>query len=281
MHLAQVTVQELDVRDDQGMLRLAEELRPDAVVWLAALLASQAREAPDEAEDVQVHAFERFLATGRGGATRVVLASSSYVYGHFPASPLSETADLAPVDVYGRTKVAAERHLAHAAEEDGFSAIALRPSAVFGPGDPRARFATVAFEGAIHRGVIDVPEPDFVSDFTYVEDAVQGFTCALHHPDPPRVANLAFGRARTNEEFARAVVGQVGGDVRLLPSTWRESGYVPARGALDVRRARRMGVVPRHDLPEGVAAYLRERRRLLGQSWRPRHVGQRRSGQPA
>jgi nucleoside-diphosphate-sugar epimerase len=263
IRLADLDVREIDVRDSSAMRRVAREFRPEVMVWLAALLASESRLAPAEAQEVQVDAFERYLAEGRGGARRVVLASSSYAYGHFTASPTPETAPLRPVDVYGRTKAQAERILTDAALTDGFEHVAVRPSAVLGPGDPRGRFGCVAIESALREGVVRVAEPDFVSDFTYVSDAAHGFATAAEHSNPPRVFNLAYGEARTNEDLGRAIATRTGARVELLPSTWRSTGYIPSRGALDVTQARRLGCAPRLSLDAAVTTYLRDRRQLL------------------
>ncbi|MFI9251102.1 NAD-dependent epimerase/dehydratase family protein [Streptomyces sp. NPDC053069] len=261
--LAGVDVREIDVRDTTAMGRAAHTFRPEVVVWLAALLASESRQAPAEAQEVQVDALARFLAEGRAGARRVVLASSSYAYGHFTVHPTPETAPLAPVDVYGRTKAQAERVLAAAAAADGFEHVAVRPSAVLGPGDPRARFGCVAMETALRDGLVTVAEPDFISDFTYVSDAADGFAAAAEHADPPDVFNLAYGEARTNEDLGRTIAAHSGARLELLPSTWRSTGYVPSRGALDVTRARQLGCAPRLGLDAAVAAFLRDRRHLL------------------
>ncbi|GAA2679445.1 NAD(P)-dependent oxidoreductase [Streptomyces lunalinharesii] len=261
--LAGVDVLEIDVRDTTAMRRAAHAFQPEVVVWLAALLASESRQAPAEAQEVQVDAFARYLSEGRGGARRVVLASSSYAYGHFTVSPTPETAPLSPVDVYGRTKTQAEGLLAEAASVDGFEHVAVRPSAVLGPGDPRARFGCVAIENALHEGLVRVAEPDFVSDFTYVSDAAHGFAAAAEHADPPDVFNLAYGEARTNEDLGRTIAAHTGARLELLPSTWRSTGYVPSRGALDVTRAQRLGCAPRLGLDAAVTAFLRDRRQLL------------------
>jgi UDP-glucose 4-epimerase len=261
---ARVAVHRLDVRDEAGMVALARQFRPDVVVWLAALLASESRARPDEATAVQVTALERFLASGVDVGRRVVMTSSSYVYGHFLQDPAPESHPPGPIDPYGRTKLQAEAVLAAAGERLGIEVAVLRPSAVYGPGDPRPRFVPRAVEAALAGGPVVAEDADFISDFTFVDDAAAGIALvATSQARPLTCCNVAFGRAHTNLDFARALAARCECRLEMGPSDWRETGYIPARGALDISLARSFGYEPQFGLEGGIDEFLRRREELL------------------
>jgi len=65
---------------------------------------------------------------------KLVYLGSTHQYGRVTKGPIAETQPLAPVDVQGVHKAAAEHHYRIAAERHGFSVISLRFGNTFGPG---------------------------------------------------------------------------------------------------------------------------------------------------
>jgi UDP-glucose 4-epimerase len=104
----------------------------DAIVHLAALLhvPLEAPVADDAYERVNVTGTQHVIAAAQEvGARRVVLASTVAVYGDTPSSPVQESAPLAPVSAYARTKAKAESLVRGAAD---LSPVILRFPAVYG-----------------------------------------------------------------------------------------------------------------------------------------------------
>ena len=60
------------------------------------------------------------------GIKKIVFSSSAATYGEPESSPVSETAQCAPTNPYGQTKLAIERELTTVAQTQGFAAVSLR-----------------------------------------------------------------------------------------------------------------------------------------------------------
>jgi len=149
--------------------------------------------------DLDAYASNNLIATGRlieaarrTGVRRVVLASTSSVYG---ASAVGdERMPLRPVSPYGVTKLAAE-HLALAHREAGGPEIViLRYFSVYGP---RQR-PDMAYHRFIEAMLDDRPITVFGDgrqsrSNTYVEDAVRGTLQALDHGEDGEAYNIGGG----------------------------------------------------------------------------------------
>jgi GDP-4-dehydro-6-deoxy-D-mannose reductase len=214
----------MDVTDAQAVLATLGELRPDAVVHLAAVAA-----VPEANRD----ADRAWRANFRGTRTlaRAVLAkapdarflfvSTAAVYGRSFRSglPLAEDAPLEPLDTYAATKAAAEMALS-AMTSEGLGLVRLRPFNHIGPGQSPS-FAIAAFARQIARIEAGLQPPELAvgsltpeRDFLDVRDVVAAYAAALARADrlPPGIAiNLASGVPRRigavlDELLARARV---------------------------------------------------------------------------
>ena len=72
-------------------------------------------------------------AAQRAGARRVVLASSSAVYGDRPGLPKQERHETAPLSPYAVAKLCSEIHARHWAQQRGLETVSLRFFNVYGP----------------------------------------------------------------------------------------------------------------------------------------------------
>jgi UDP-glucuronate 4-epimerase len=121
-----------------------------------------------------VLATQRLLdAVARCGRPRVVLASSSSVYGESLSRPTPETATPAPVSPYGVTKLTAEQLAGAYGRSHGLDVVRLRYFSVYGPRQRPdmacARFCAAALEG---RAITVLGDGRQTRDFTYVSDVV-------------------------------------------------------------------------------------------------------------
>ena len=184
--------------------------------------------------DRNVTATQRLLeAARRTCVPRVVLASSSSVYGNASTYPTSEDSPTRPCSPYGVTKLAME-HLARAyCESWGLPIVLLRYFTVYGPGQ-RPDMGMHRIVAAALRGetVTVYGDGEQVRDFTYVSDAVAATIAAATVDVPPAsVLNVAGGSSTTVNEVIRLVAECTGctiatrrvadepGDVRITAGT--------------------------------------------------------------
>jgi UDP-glucuronate 4-epimerase len=202
-----------------------------------------------------VTASQRLLeAARRTGVPRLILASSSSVYGNASTGePLTEEAPTRPFSPYGVTKLAME-HLASAYGANwGLSSVVLRYFTVYGPGQ-RPDMALHRFITAVAAGqeVMVYGDGHQVRDFTYVADAAAATIAAIEADvAPATVLNVAGGSPTTVANLLRIVSEEVGRPVisRNLPE---QPGDVRVTSGATDRARRMLGWQPEMLLDEGV-----------------------------
>jgi nucleoside-diphosphate-sugar epimerase len=118
-----------DIRDP----RRAHELVTGADVLVHAAAALPIRGARDEIRSVNVDGTATLLAAAlEAGVARVILISTTAVYGIPETHPIGEDAPLHGVGHYGRSKIEAE-DICRAFERRGLSATIIRPKTFIGP----------------------------------------------------------------------------------------------------------------------------------------------------
>jgi len=121
----------------------------DVVVHLAAVIAGDNMRQYD---DINFRAVETLLAALRNQSwtpRRLLFASSLAAAGPSQGRPLTEDDTPAPIDAYGRAKLAAEGLM----RAQPFPTTTFRPSLVLGPGDP----ATLTLFKMAHAGLAVLP----------------------------------------------------------------------------------------------------------------------------
>ncbi|MGS2811626.1 NAD-dependent epimerase/dehydratase family protein [Nocardia sp. MW-W600-9] len=214
---------------------------------------------PDYAAS-NVVATQRLLAAcDRAQVPRLVLASSSSVYGQ-TSGPSKESDSTYPMSPYGATKLAAE-HLcmAHAARPDtSTSVVALRYFTVYGPRQ-RADMAISRVLAAVLSGV---PVPLYGDgqqsrEFTYVDDIVAATLAAAAMPQDAdaEIVNVGGGSSVSMLELI-SLIGQITGRKVPLAMEAPRPGDVEATRA-DLTLARVLiGYSPHIELREGIARQL-------------------------
>lgn len=249
---------ELDVRSPDLGSALSE-LRPTHVVHLAGLSrADLALGADGLAFEANVAATQALLdaLASYGGARRLILASSSMVYGDFEDERCSELHPCRPREPYGASKLACEVLAQAFGRHRGCAVWIVRPSAVYGPGDFNGRVTERFARAALHgEPMVLFDEGREALDFTYVDDLVAGLALALASPAPgDQLLNLTAGDGRTLLDLARIIQGYVPGARTHLSAQVSDR---PKRGSLDIGRARALlGYAPKVSLEEGMRRLL-------------------------
>ena len=261
-----VRVERLDVADAEAVARLLAEVRPEAVLHLAAQAGVRhSIDAPFSYAHANVTGHLSVLEAVRHAPRRprLVYASSSSVYGGNTAELFRETDRVDdPVSLYAATKRAGEL-MGHAyARLYGIDQTGLRFFTVYGPWG-RPDMAYWRFTEAILAGrPIDVFNGgDMWRDFTYVDDVVSALVALVLDPPPQagpiphRIYNIGNNRPVRLSEFVATIEALVGrrAATRNLPM---QPGDV-YRTAADVTRAHRdFGFTPRTDIRTGLKRFV-------------------------
>jgi UDP-glucose 4-epimerase len=241
-----------DVADEATVARAIEGCE---IVFHQAALGSVARSVarPLDSDRANVHGTLAVLqAAHLAGIRRVVLASSSSVYGGAGQVPTAESAPLAPRSPYAVTKLTGEHYARVFWELHGLETVCLRYFNVFGPRQrPDSQYAAVIplFIDALLAGNNPQVHGDGHQsrDFTFIADTVQANLCAAVAPAERcagKVFNIARGKPASLLELLAVLAAEVGvaatpehvdpriGDVRHshadISAARRNLGYEPA-----------------------------------------------------
>lgn len=225
-------INDLDIELVEGDLRSFERVatacRDIDVVLHQGALPSVPRSVQDPLTSNAVNVdgtLNVLLAARDHGVKRVIVASSSSVYGDAPGMPRHESQPLAPMAPYAVAKLAAERYTLVANRVYGLETVALRYFNVFGERqDPVSGYAAV-IPKFIHLMLNGERPPIFGTgensrDFTYIDNVVEANLAAMDAPDAPgKAINVAMHGSHTLNELVEALNGLLGTDLaaRYLP----------------------------------------------------------------
>ncbi|MBA2371947.1 MAG: NAD-dependent epimerase/dehydratase family protein [Chloroflexi bacterium] len=161
------------------------------------------------------------LACRDAGVGRVVLSSSSSVYGDSEVSPKHEGLATKPLSPYAVAKLAAEGYARVFASLHGLGTVTLRYFNVFGPWqDPASAYAAV-IPLFITRALRGEPLPVFgdgtqTRDFTYVDNVVEANLKAAAAEVPGgRVYNIAGGAPHSLADVVAALSAFAGRELTV------------------------------------------------------------------
>ena len=245
-----------DITDHAAVAARVAGLRPDACIHLAAIAAiGIAGSDPARTWQVNLHGtlgLADALSRHAPDAT-LIHVSSADIYGRSFAvgTPLDEGAVLAPINVYGATKAAADLALGAMAapgQAGGLHVIRLRPFNHAGPGQSDD-FALPAFARQIaliaagrQAPVLQVGNLDTERDFLDVRDVARAYalTIARAHGLPNgTILNLASGNPRRIGTMLADMIALSGLQIEIEPdpARMRPSDIPRAVGNADRARA--------------------------------------------
>lgn len=165
-----------DVRDADRIDQAVQGV--DIVLHLAALIAiPYSYHAPASYVDTNIVGTLNVLQAARRHETpRVVVTSTSEVYGSAQFVPITEAHPLVGQSPYAATKIAADQLALSFHYAFGLPVAILRPFNTFGPRQSaRAVIPTVIVQALSGKREIRVGSIHPTRDFTYVKDTVEGF----------------------------------------------------------------------------------------------------------
>ncbi len=187
---------EKDLLNREDVLSLFSEIRPEAVIHLAALPGvAYSIQKPLEYVDYDIKATINILeAAGKYGASQVVFASSSSVYGDQAGPFKEEMASGKVLSPYAASKFSAES-FCHVYEAlYGFQMKIVRLFTVYGPWVRPDMAIGIFLKKLLLDQEITIYGEGRVRDFTYIDDIVDGIYLSLTKLKQSKILNIGYGR---------------------------------------------------------------------------------------
>jgi len=266
---AEIAWRACDLRDRRAVRALVDEVRPQAIVHLAALAApSEVERAPLEALRANLLALDALLQALAGADVRArfLFISTGEVYGPIgAAAPASRESDpLRPMNLYAATKAAGELRVQLSVEREGLDAVIARPFNHTGPGRP-SLYAESSFAEQIARiergaqeAVLRVGNLDPVRDFSDVRDVVAAYTVLLARGESGQTYNVCSGERRSMRSVLERLLSRSTARPRVEVDPARYRALPPESLAFagDASRMRALGWAPSHSVEAAFDALL-------------------------
>ena len=250
---------EADVRDAERLAGIVRGGRFDAIVHLAAWASVTASiERPAEAHAVNVGGTLNVMeAARRAGVRRVVIASSTSVYGRTPPLPTSEEAPLRPVSPYAAHKAESELLAAAYRAAFGIETVRLRYFNVYGrrqPADSPYSGAVAIFARRLAAGVPITIHGDGeqTRDFIHVSDVAAINVRAALGPDPGEGAfNVGSGTQTSILALLATLRAALRADATIVFGPERAGDVRCSHADITLLRER-LGYTPRMSFEAGI-----------------------------
>ena len=238
-----------DLGDSAALERTLREHAPDAVVHLAAVIATT--RSAKTVDEVNRAGTERLMRAAVAAGVRRFVFASTVVTGDAHGRVLVEDEPLPVETPYGRAKQASEAVLLERGKEGELDPVVVRPSHVYGAG---GWFAGLVRD--LERGRFRVPgSGENLWDMAHVEDVAEAFALAATAPRPQALYHVVDDTPVTMNQVVDATASALSKKPPGHVPIWL-ARLVAGRNAIDaaVRSARSsnarlkrdLGWTPRH-----------------------------------
>lgn len=246
-----------DVRDPNGVRTALANA--DAVFHLAALIGiPYSYHSPDSYVDTNVRGTLNVLQAARSlGMERVVVTSTSEVYGTARYVPIDEAHPLQGQSPYSASKIGADKMAESFYRSFGLPVVTVRPFNTYGPRQSaRAVIPTIITQLLAGGGELRLGSVHPVRDLTYVEDTVRGFMeVGMSDAAIGREVNLGSGQGIPVGELAALLAEITGSRATIVSDDERvrpEKSEVERLVADASLASELAGWAPQVDLREGL-----------------------------
>jgi dTDP-glucose 4,6-dehydratase len=253
-----------DVTDAFQMQRLVQDV--DAVIHMAAHIGiPYSYQAPASFVLTNVVGTLNILEACRlAHVKKVIITSTSEVYGTAQYTPIDEAHPLQAQSPYAASKIAADKLAEAYFKSFDLPVVTLRPFNTYGPGQSsRAIIPTILCQALSGAREIYLGNLSPRRDLTYVEDTARLFVLALNAPTiVGRTIHFGQGTAVTIAQLAQRCLDVVGSQARILSTNERqrpESSEVQLLLCNPALARETLGWKPQVSLDEGLqrtAAYI-------------------------
>lgn len=213
-----IEIYPLDIREADGLARLTAALRPRLIFHLAAVTdPSRSPQGLDRCLAVNFWGTLNLLrALENLEYDRLIATCTAEVYGRNPA-PFREDMVPDPVSPYSLSKASATLLCRTWAAAYGCPVTVLRLFLVYGPGQGEERFLPQLIEAGLAGQPFRMTPGEQTREYTYIDDAVEGFLRAARQGQPGEVINLGSGEEISLWELVKRVEKILGREIVIDP----------------------------------------------------------------
>jgi nucleoside-diphosphate-sugar epimerase len=197
--LGQLEVFEVDITDDDHVIKLIQQIKPEIIFHLAG-------SGVHSYFDTSTNAYNEMIQSNIQGTVNLLMGAeksacslfintgSCYEYGSSRKS-FTEESLLQPKNVYGSTK-AATTLIAHAFCENNHIAVStVRPFTVYGPQEDKRRFISNIVRKCLQGEKPQIPKNTIVRDYIFIDDVVEGYIrlAELEKQPAGEIINISTG----------------------------------------------------------------------------------------
>jgi NAD dependent epimerase/dehydratase len=252
-----------DIRDQNGVRAAMQGC--DIVLHLAALISIPfSYHSPESFVDTNIKGTLNVVQAARDlGVKRVVITSTSEVYGTARVVPITEEHELQGQSPYSATKIGADQLALSFCSAFGTPVTVLRPFNTYGPRQSaRAVIPTIIAQIASGQRVIRLGSLHPTRDFSFVADTVRGFARAsVADGILGQVINIGSGFEISIGDTAHAIAELMGMTIKVELDEQRvrpQSSEVERLFAGIEKARERLGWVPAYGGREGFRRGLAE-----------------------
>jgi dTDP-glucose 4,6-dehydratase len=207
-----------DIRDPNGVRTAMKDI--DEVYHLAALIAIPfSYHSPDSYVDTNIKGTLNVLQAARDlGPKRVLITSTSEVYGTAEYVPIDEKHPFQGQSPYSATKIGADRLAESFYRSFNLPVTIVRPFNTYGPRQSaRAVIPTIITQLLSGKEIIELGALTPTRDFNYVKDTVRGFI-AIAKSDRTigEEINIATQKEISIGELAQELIAQINPEAKIV-----------------------------------------------------------------
>ena len=256
--LSEIEIFQGDIRDSNGVKQAMKGV--DEVFHLAALIAIPfSYHSPDTYVDTNIKGTLNVLQAARElGTSRVLVTSTSEVYGTAKYVPIDENHPFQGQSPYSATKIGADRLAESFYRSFGTPVSIVRPFNTYGPRQSaRAVIPTIITQLLAGKEEIKLGSLTPTRDFNYVKDTVQGFIeISKSEKTIGEEINIATQQEISIVQLAEELIRQINPRARIVCDEDRlrpEKSEVNRLLGSNEKIKRLTGWQPRYTLEQGLA----------------------------
>lgn len=211
----------IDLLEKSRVSAIMKEIKPDYVVHLAGIAKSYYYEDIYKSNVFTTINLLDSLLQNDLTSTRILLVSSSAVYGNSIATCVDEATPLNPVNHYGNSKLLVERIAQQYLHNCNFQIVLVRPFNLFGPGQGEDYIISTFLSQLmqIKKGqmnpVIMVGDLSGKRDFVFIEDAIRAYWLVLTRGVAGEIYNVGSGNAISIQTVLEKLIKMTGVECKV------------------------------------------------------------------